>query len=216
MTLNNLFSKKIILAIPKGRILEELKDLFEKKSIIIDPELYNESSRKLTFATNLPYLEIIKVRSFDVATIVKFGGADIGICGNDVIKEFPSQEYYAMIDLNIGKCRLSLASIFEDINVFDIKNKIRVATKYVNITKEYFENISIQAEIIKLNGSLEIAPKIKLCNHIVDLVSSGKTLKENNLNEILKILDISSWLIVNRTSLKTNNNINNFINLFNE
>jgi len=201
---------KTILAVPKGRILNDLKLFFAKIKIFPDPDLFNENTRNLIFKTNIPNLEIVKVRSFDVANFVKFGGADFGICGKDVIEEFISNEFFAMLNLNIGKCRLAIAGEVGDVN-FKQKDKIRVATKYVNITQKYFENLGIQAEIIKLNGALEIATKLNLCDYIVDLVSTGQTLLNNNMVEIEKILDVSSFLIVNRTSFKTKNNEVNFL-----
>lgn len=208
--------KKIILAIPKGRILEELESLLKKIGINPELEFFNEKSRKLTFKTNFSNLEIIKIRSFDVASFVKFGGADIGICGKDVIEEFSSSEFYSILDLKIGKCRLSLAKEENcQKNLLTLKNT-RIATKYTKISQEYFAKNGIQAEIIKLNGSIEIAPKLNLCDFIVDLVSSGQTLRDNNMIEVEKILDVSSYLIVNRTSLKTKNvEINQFIKMFN-
>ncbi len=208
--------KKIILAIPKGRILEELESLLKKIGINPELEFFNEKSRKLTFKTNFSNLEIIKIRSFDVASFVKFGGADIGICGKDVIEEFSSSEFYSILDLKIGKCRLSLAKEENcQKNLLTLKNA-RIATKYTKISQEYFAKNGIQAEIIKLNGSIEIAPKLNLCDFIVDLVSSGQTLRDNNMIEVEKILDVSSYLIVNRTSLKTKNvEINQFIKMFN-
>ena len=208
--------KKIILAVPKGRILEELEPLLKKIAIIPEIEFFNEKTRKLTFSTNFPNLEIIKIRSFDVANFVRFGGADIGICGKDVIEEFSSSEFYSILDLKIGKCRLSLAKQSNcQKNLLTLKNT-RVATKYTKITQEFFAKNGIQAEIIKLNGSIEIAPKLNLCDFIIDLVSSGKTLQENNMIEVEKILDITSYLIANRTSLKTKNiEINQFIKMFN-
>jgi len=208
--------KKIILAVPKGRILEELEPLLKKIKIIPEPEFFNEKSRKISFSTNFSNLEIIKIRSFDVANFVRFGGADIGICGKDVIEEFSSSEFYSILDLKIGKCRLSLAKQNDcQKNILTLRN-IRVATKYTKITQEYFEKKGIQAEIIKLNGAIEIAPKLNLCDFILDLVSSGKTLQENNMMEIEKIFDVSSYLIANRTALKTKNiEINKFIEIFN-
>lgn len=207
--------KKIILAVPKGRILEELIPLLSKINILPEAELLNENSRKLTFQTNYPNLEIARVRSFDVANFVKFGGADMGICGKDVIEEFSSQEFYSVLNLQIGKCRLSLA---KDINnkktIFDYK-QIRVATKYANISQKFFNKFGIQPEIIKLNGAIEIAPRLQLCDFIIDLVSSGKTLQENQMIEDQQILDVSSFLIVNRTSLKIKNSeISQFIRIF--
>jgi len=207
--------KKIILAVPKGRILEELMPILASINIVPEHELLNDNSRKLTFQTNHPLLEIVRVRSFDVANFVKFGGADMGICGKDVIEEFASSEYYSILDLKIGKCRLSIA---KDINntktIFDYK-QIRIASKYPNITQNYFNQYGIQPEIIKLNGAIEIAPKLQLCDFIVDLVSSGKTLRENNMVEEHKILEVSSFLIVNRTALKIKSSeINQFIRRF--
>jgi ATP phosphoribosyltransferase len=207
--------KKIILAVPKGRILEELAPLLKKIGIIPESDFFDEKSRKLTFSTNFLNLEIVKIRSFDVASFVKFGGADIGICGKDVIEEFSSSEFYSILDLKIGKCRLALAKEVDcNKNLLTLSN-IRVATKYTKIAQEYFAKNGIQAEVIKLNGAIEIAPKLKLCDFIIDLVSSGKTLQENNMIEVEKILDVSSYLIANRTSLKTKNiEINQFIKMF--
>jgi len=209
--------KKIILAIPKGRIMLELEPLLLRIGIIPESEFFNEKSRKLTFETNFSHLEIVKIRSFDVASFVKFGGADIGICGKDVLEEFSSSEFYSILDLKIGKCRLSLAKEKNcEKNLLTLGN-IRVATKYTKISQEYFAKNGIQAEIIKLNGSIEIAPKLKLCDFIIDLVSSGQTLQENNMIEVEKILDITSYLIANRTSLKTKNfEMTELIKMFNE
>ncbi len=211
--------KKIILAIPKGRILQDLIPLFNKISLKIEADFYNDNSRKLVFTTNFAFLEVVKVRSFDVATFVKFGGASLGICGLDVLKEFSSQEILPILDLNIGKCRLSIASQIDKINNHENdwhqKSHLRIATKYPNIANNYFANLGIQTEIIKLNGAIEIAPKLQLCDYILDLVSSGKTLQENNMVEIKKIFDVSSYLVVNRNSLKTNSQfINQIINIF--
>ena len=211
--------KKIILAIPKGRILQDLIPLFNNISLKIEADFYNDNSRKLVFTTNFPFLEVVKVRSFDVATFVKFGGASLGICGLDVLKEFSSQEILPILDLNIGKCRLSIASQIDKINNHENdwhqKSHLRIATKYPNIANNYFANLGIQTEIIKLNGAIEIAPKLQLCDYILDLVSSGKTLQENNMVEIKKIFDVSSYLVANRNSLKTNSQfINQIINIF--
>lgn len=198
--------KKILLAIPKGRILDELLPLFDKAKIKPEKSFFDESSRKLVFQTNLENLEIVKVRSFDVATFVKFGAADIGVCGKDVIEEFSSKEIFPLLDLEIGKCRLSIAAKNEkEANLENISH-IRVATKYVEIARDFFAKKGIQLEAIKLNGSIEIASKLGLCDYIIDLVSSGKTLQENNMKELVKLFDISSYLIANRSSFKTKNN----------
>lgn len=206
---------KILIAVPKGRILDELQPIFNRAKLIPEDDFFNDSSRKLIFRTNLSSVDLIKVRSFDVATFVKFGSADIGICGIDVLEEFPSKEIFPMIDLKIGKCRLVVAGKKNsELNLEKISH-IRVATKYPTIAQNYFSNLGIQAEIIKLNGSIEVAPKLGLCEVILDLVSSGKTLLENNLSELKTILDISSYLIVNRTSLTIKNSqINSLIKAF--
>jgi len=211
--------KKIILGLPKGRILEELKPFFKKINFEVEQDFFNENSRKLTFASSLDFLDVVKVRSFDVATFVKFGGADLGICGLDVIKEFASPQILSVIDLGIGKCRLSIAGKENNeeniLKKWQEKSHLRIATKYPKIANQYFSELGIQTEIIKLNGSIEIAVKLNLCDYILDLVSSGKTLQENNMSEVKTILDVSSYLVVNRNSIKTNNtNINQVINIF--
>lgn len=210
--------KKLLLAIPKGRILEELNPLMARAGIIPEKDFFDESSRKLVFKTNRPNLEIVKVRSFDVATFVKFGAADLGVCGSDVLEEFSSSAIFPVLDLEIGKCRLSIAAK-KSLTKSDLQLKanshIRIATKYTAIAGNYFSNLGIQAEAIKLNGSIEIASKLNLCDFILDLVSSGKTLLENDMVELQKILDVSSYLVVNRASFKTaNSEINQLIKIF--
>jgi len=207
--------KKIIFAVPKGRILEELMPLLIKSDIIPEADFFNESSRKLVFTTNRKNLDLVKVRSFDVATFVKFGAADIGICGLDVLKEFSSSEIFPVLDLAIGKCRLSIAAKKSVELDLAKRSHIRIATKYTSIASNYFSELGIQAEAIKLNGSIEIAATLNLCDFILDLVSSGKTLIENDMIELRKILDVSSYLAVNRTSFKTTNQeINQLIKIF--
>jgi ATP phosphoribosyltransferase len=207
--------KKIIFAVPKGRILEELMPLLTKSDIIPEADFFNESSRKLVFTTNRKNLDLVKVRSFDVATFVKFGAADIGICGLDVLKEFSSSEIFPVLDLGIGKCRLSIAAKKSVELDLAKRSHIRIATKYTSIASNYFSELGIQAEAIKLNGSIEIASTLNLCDFILDLVSSGKTLIENDMIELRKILDVSSYLTVNRTSFKTaNQEINQLIKIF--
>lgn len=207
--------KKLKFAVPKGRILEDLIPLLNKANIIPEDDFFNDNSRKLVFATNHDNLEIIKVRSFDVATFIKFGGADIGICGLDVLKEFSSPQIFPVLDLEIGKCHLAIAG--DKSAKLDLAkiSHIRIATKYSEIATRYFSQLGIQAEIVKLNGSIEIAPKLNLCNFILDLVSTGKTLEQNNMVEFKNILEISSYLTINRTSFKmANSEINHIIKLF--
>ena len=212
----------LIIAIPKGRILEELKPLFKKINFIIENDFYNESSRKLVFSTNISNLKAIKVRSFDIATFVNSGKVDLGICGIDVIEEFSFTEIYSILNLNIGKCRISLAgknTDFKNNSFLDEKgliyknNNLKIATKYINLAKKYCHQSGMQANIIKLNGSIEIAPHLGLCDLIIDLVSSGNTLKENNMKELEIISNISSYFIANKHSFKTKN-ITEIINLF--
>jgi len=210
-------NKKISLAIPKGRILNELLTLFQKINLKIEEDFFSEDSRKLIFQTNFPNLEIIKVRSQDVATLVQFGAIDLGICGLDILQENEPNELFQLLNLEIGKCRLSLACKADHPLDLNKISKIRVATKYTNLTKKFFENKNIQVELIKLNGSIEVAQNLKICDAIVDLVSTGNSLRDNNMIEVEKILEISSHLIVNRTAFKTKNlEINNFLQIWNQ
>jgi len=192
------------MAVPKGRILKEFDPLLKKAGITPEDDFYSKNTRKIQFATNLPQLDLIQVRSFDVATFVAFGAAQIGVAGSDVLAEFNYDNIHAPVDLGIGKCRMSVAEL-EDDNIEEKLSElshIRIATKYVNITKRYFEAKGIQAECIKLNGAMEIAPRLGMVRRIVDLVSTGSTLKANKLKEVEKIMDISSRLIVNKTASK--------------
>lgn len=210
---------KVILAVPKGRILEELRPLLDRTGIAPETDFFDDGSRKLQFATNVPELSIIRIRSFDVATFVAFGAAQLGVAGSDVLMEFDFPDVYAPLDLCIGKCRMSVAELKEKAGEDDISrlSHIRVATKYPNITSNYFSARGIQAECVKLSGAMELAPKLGLCQHIVDLVSSGATLKANGLVEVEKILDVSSRLIVNRTAFKTRSEqLNVWIDKFKE
>ena len=198
-------SDVFVLALPKGRILKEVLPVLKKAGIEPEAEFADENSRALRFRTNDPQLEIIRVRSFDVATFVAFGAAQLGVAGNDVLLEFDYPEIYAPVDLGIGHCRLSVAEP-ADLSATDDPSRwshIRVATKYPNITQSHFAARGVQAECIKLSGAMELAPTLGLCRRIVDLVSSGATLKANNLVEIERIADVTSRLIVNRTAMKT-------------
>ena len=195
----------LVLALPKGRILKELRPFLSHVGIEPEPEFDNDDSRLLRFATNIPNLSIIRVRSFDVATFVAFGAAHLGVAGSDVLMEFDYPDLYAPLDLGIGGCRLSIAEPKELMEQDDLSrwSHIRVATKYPEITRRYFAARGVQAECIKLNGAMELAPNLGLCRRIVDLVSTGSTLKANGLAEIEKIADVSSRLVVNRTAFKT-------------
>ena len=207
-------NSKIILAIPKGRIKEEIITLIDSLGMKPENDFYKETSRKLLFKTNIKNFFLTKVRNFDVPTIVAFGGADFGIVGSDVVNEFDYEEVYSPIDLKLGKCSMVLAKN-KNQKIDPDASIIKVASKYPIATQNFFENKGKQVECIKLNGSIEIAPQLGISEMIVDLVSTGKTLKENNLEIVEKISDISSNLIVNRVSLKTkSDDINKIIDLF--
>ncbi|MFK7840170.1 MAG: ATP phosphoribosyltransferase [Bdellovibrionales bacterium] len=196
--------QKFIFAIPKGRIWEQLEPMMSACGIIPEDDFTNPKSRKLQFSTNIPNLDIIRVRAFDVATFVAYGGAHLGVVGSDVIEEFDYDELYAPVNLKIGACRLSVAVPKDKVEEDARASHIRIATKYPNLTTKYYAQKGVQAECIKLNGAMEIAPALGLANSIVDLVETGSTLKANNLIETDEILQIESKLIVNRTALKTN------------
>ena len=208
--------KKIIMAVPKGRILDELNPILKRIGILPEKDFYSHDSRKLMFETNLTFLNIIRVRSFDVATFVAIGAAQIGIAGDDVLNEFNYEEIYKVLDLKIGKCRLSIAKKKNSISDFsDKEGHILVATKYKNMVTNYFAKKGIRAECIKLNGAIELAPKLGICSTIVDLVSTGKTIKENNLEETDVLLKITSKLIINKIAYKLmNDNITSILDKF--
>jgi ATP phosphoribosyltransferase len=195
----------IVLALPKGRILDECGPLLTAAGIEPAADYADESSRRLRFPTNHRDVDVIRVRSFDVATFVAFGAAEIGICGGDVLMEFDYPEVYAPLDLNIGHCRISVAEPKDDAGQTDMarQSRIRVASKYPNLSKKHFAAKGIQAEIVALNGSMELAPGLGLSRLIVDLVQTGSTLKANGLVETDVIAHVSTRLIVNRIALKT-------------
>lgn len=198
-------SDKLILALPKGRILKELLPMLGKCGITPEKEFSDDNSRKLQFSTNDPNLDIIRVRAFDVPTFVAFGAAQLGVAGSDVLEEFDYGDLYSPLDLNIGHCRLSVAMPVDEAANDDPArwSHIRVVTKYPGLTARHFAQRGVQAECIKLNGAMEIAPALGLARRIVDLVSTGSTLKANGLTEVEKIMDVTSRLIVNRSALKT-------------
>ena len=199
-------NKKLVFAVPKGRILDELVPILNRAQIIPEDDFFSKESRKLRFSTNLNNLDIVRVRSFDVATFVNFGAAAIGVAGSDVFAEFVIENVYTLFDLGIGKCRMSVAAKVDLKDNLSHLSHLRIATKYPKTTSEFFAKMGIQAECIKLNGAMELAPTLGLCSRIVDLVSTGATLKANGLVETQKIADVSSKLIVNRTALKTRSN----------
>lgn len=195
----------LIFAVPKGRILDEALPLLADAGVVPEAEFHDKNSRALSFATNRPDVRIIRVRAFDVATFVAHGAAQAGIVGSDVIDEFDYADLYAPVDLDIGHCRLSVAEPVALVESGANANEshARVATKYPSLTRRHFERLGVQAEVVKLNGAMELAPTLGLASRIVDLVSTGRTLKENGLVETSRIMPVSARLIVNRAALKT-------------
>ena len=212
-------NQRLVLAVPKGRILGELQPLLERAGLTPEPAFNDKNSRQLRFETANPTVEIIRVRSFDVATFVAFGAAHLGVAGNDVLMEFDYPEVYAPVDLGIGRCRLVVAepSSLRESDDPTRWSHIRVATKYPEITRRHFAARGVQAESIKLNGAMELAPNLGLCRRMVDLVSTGATLKANDLVEVEEIAKVTSRLIVNRTALKTRaDELNHWVDCFRE
>ena len=193
----------LIFAVPKGRILDEALPLMARADVVPEAAFHDKANRALTFATEGGDMRIIRVRAFDVATFVAHGAAQVGIVGSDVIEEFDYPDLYAPVDLGIGRCRLSVADPAKTAIDRERVSHLRVATKYPSLARRHFERQGIQAECVKLNGAMEIAPALGLSRTIVDLVSSGQTLKDNGLVERAVILEVSARLIVNRTALKT-------------
>jgi ATP phosphoribosyltransferase len=200
----------LIMALPSGRILGEVMPLLHRLEIAPEPAFDDPDTRRLRFATSDPRLDLIRVRNFDVATFVAFGAAQLGVAGNDVLMEFDYSEIYAPLDLAVGHCRIAVAALANgdaaeaaESAAVARRSHIRVATKYPEITRRHFAARGVQAECIKLNGAIELAPRLGLCRHIVDLVQTGATLRANGLVEIERIAEISSRLIVNRPAIKT-------------
>ena len=198
-------NETLVIALPKGRILSEVLPVVRRAGIEIEPAFADEEARQLRFATNHKGLDIIRVRNFDVATYVAFGAAHMGVAGNDVLMEFDYPEIYAPLDLGVGHCRLVVAAPAEDAGRDDPQrwSHVRIATKYPEITRRHFAARGVQAECIKLNGAMELAPSVGLSRQIVDLVQTGATLRANGLVEIERIADITSRFIINRAALKT-------------
>ncbi|OGS50537.1 MAG: ATP phosphoribosyltransferase [Erythrobacter sp. RIFCSPHIGHO2_12_FULL_63_10] len=205
---------QLTFAVPKGRILDEALPIMERAGVVPEAAFHDKASRALCFATGRDDMRIIRVRAFDVATFVAHGAAQAGIVGSDVIEEFDYADLYAPVDLDIGHCRLSVAVERDAENTSMPASHLRVATKYPSLTRRHFESRGIQAECVKLNGAMELAPSLGLARQIVDLVSSGRTLTENGLVEADRILDVSARLIVNRATLKTDPRIAELVNAF--
>jgi ATP phosphoribosyltransferase len=193
---------QLILALSKGRIFEDTLPLLRAAGIEV---LENpETSRKLILATNRADLRVVLVRASDVPTYVQYGGADLGVAGADVLMETEGEGLYRPVDLRIARCRMSVATRadFDYASAVRQGSRIRVATKYTATARQFFADKGVHVDLIKLYGSMELAPLTGLADAIVDLVSSGGTLKANGLVEVEKIADVSSRLVVNPAALK--------------
>jgi len=210
---STLSAKPLTFAIPKGRILDEALPLMARAGVVPEAEFFDKKSRALSFAVEGSDMRLIRVRAFDVATFVAHGAAQAGIVGSDVVEEFAYADLYAPVDLDIGHCRLSVAEPV-DAEGTATASHLRIASKYPNLTHRHFEAQGIQAEVVKLNGAMELAPMLGLAGRIVDLVSTGRTLKENGLRETDIIMPISARLIVNRAALKTDPRVGDLVEAF--
>ena len=197
-------NSKLIIALTKGRILEETLPLFERAGIV--PKENLKKSRKLFFDTNIDGVQLMLLRGSDVPTYVEFGSADMGVVGKDLILEHGSEGFYEPLDLGIARCRL-MTAVRSDREM--VSGRISVATKFTNIAKRYFAERGKQIELIKLNGALELAPALGLADAIVDIVDTGKTLKANGLKPQDLIAEVSSRMIVNKASMKIKHEIIN-------
>lgn len=211
--------RPLTFAVPKGRLLDEALPLMARAGIVPEAEFHDPKSRALSFDTEQSDgwangLRLIRVRAFDVATFVAHGAAQAGIVGSDVVDEFAYADLYAPVDLNIGHCRLSVAEPAGASEHDRHASHLRVASKYPNLTRKHYERLGIQAEVVKLNGAMELAPGLGLAGRIVDLVSTGKTLKDNGLVETARILDVSARLIVNRAAFKTDARVGALVDAF--
>ena len=189
---------QITLALTKGRILKETLPLLEEAGIVPTEDIF--SSRKLVFPTNRPGLRLIILRGSDVPTYVQFGAADIGIAGKDVLLEHQGDGYYEPLDLGIAQCKLMTAV---PVGSSVQKGRLRVATKYINVARQFYAEQGRQADLIKLFGAMELAPILELAHEIVDIVDTGNTLRANGLETRDEIADISARLIVNKAAMKT-------------
>ncbi len=195
-------NQQLVLALSKGRIFEDTLPLLKAAGIeMLDNP---ESSRKLILATSDPMIRVVIVRATDVPTYVQYGAADFGVAGKDVLLEHGGEGLYQPIDLNIAQCRMSVAvqKGFDYQNAVRQGARLRVATKFVQTAREHFARKGVHVDLIKLYGSMELAPLVGLSDAIVDLVSTGGTLRANNLEEVEHIMDVSSRLVVNQAALK--------------
>ena len=199
-------NNSLILALPKGRVYEDFMPLIQESQFAIKDDPIK--SRKMLLDTKHPEVKVLIIRGWDVPTYITSGAAHLGVVGKDILMEKEEEEFVELNDLAIGKCRLSLAGHSD---VLTGSNRLKIATKYPKSSTKFMNSIGIQAEIIYLNGAQEIAPILGLSDAIIDLVDTGKTLKENGLKEIKTIADISTRLIANKASIKTRSSLINDI-----
>jgi len=195
-------STQLVIALTKGRILDEVLPLFEAAGITPAEDI--SKSRKLIFDTNLSNVQLMVIRGSDVPTYVEFGSADMGVVGKDLLLEHGDEGFYEPLDLKIAACRLMTA---EPVDAKPVQGRLKVATKFTNIAKKYFAEQGKQIELIKLNGALELAPSMGLADAIVDIVDTGKTLTANGLEAKELIAHVSSRIIVNKASMKIKNTL---------
>jgi ATP phosphoribosyltransferase len=191
--------QRITLALPKGRVLDEAVALFARAGL--DLSSVKASTRRLIFDLERANLRVLVVRDADVPTYVEHGAADVGIAGRDVLEE-QGRDLYEPLDLGIGRCRLSVAAPAGNHRPYDGDGHLRIVTKFPNLTRRWLERRGLVAEVIKLYGSIELGPLTGLADRIVDLVSTGETLRQHDLHELETILEVSARLVVNRASLK--------------
>lgn len=189
--------QKIVIALTKGRILDDVLPLFECAGVRPLEDI--SRSRKLIFDTSIPNVQLMVIRGSDVPTYVEFGSADIGIVGKDLLMEYGDGSFYEPLDLRLARCRLMTAAL---VGAKPVQGRMKVATKFANITKRYFAEQGVQVDLIKLNGALELAPSMGLADVIVDIVDSGNTLRANGLEPLALIAEISSRVIVNKAAMK--------------
>ena len=191
-------ASQLVIAVSKGRIFEQAMPIL--KRVGIEPTEDPDKSRKLVLATTQPDVRLLLIRATDVPTYVEYGAADLGIAGKDVLMEYDGRDYYEPLDLGIARCRLMVAGVE---GAPALNGRPRIATKYARTARDYFARHGVQAEIIKLYGSMELAPLVGLADRIVDLVDTGNTLKANGLVALEEICTISSRVIVNKAAMKT-------------
>ena len=189
--------QQLTIALSKGRILKETLPLLAAADILPAEDIF--SSRKLIFDTNHDHIKLVVIRATDVPTYVEYGGADMGVAGKDVLMEHGGKGLYEPLDLEIAQCRLMVAGMKD---AAPVTGRLKVATKFVNLTREYFARQGQQVDIIKLYGAMELAPIMGLADRIVDIVDTGNTLRANGLEPMEHIADISSRLVVGQPSMK--------------